>query len=44
VDDLEKLVKRWHTTYEMVNLVIFVLLFLVLSGTNFGLAYYITQL
>ena len=44
VDDLEKLAKRWHTTYEMVNLVIFVLLFLVLSGTNFGLAYYITQL
>ena len=44
VNDLEKLAKRWHTTYQMVNLIIFVLLFLVLSGANFGLAYYITQL
>lgn len=44
VKDLQNLADRWHTTYQMVNLVIFVLLFLVLLGANIGLAYYITQL
>ena len=44
VNDLEKLAQRCHTTYQVVNLVIFVLLFLVLLGANIGLAYYITQL
>ena len=44
VKDLEKLAMRWHTTYQMMNLVIFVLLFLVLLGGNIWLAYYITQL
>ncbi|MBO4821278.1 MAG: hypothetical protein J5548_07395 [Prevotella sp.] len=44
VKDLEELAKKWHTTYEMVNLIIFVLLFLVLSGANIWLAYHITQL
>ena len=44
VKDLQKLADGWHTTYQIVNLVIFVLLFLMLLGVNIGLTYYITQL
>ena len=44
VKDLRNLAKRWHTTYQMVNLVIFVLLFLVLLTANIGLTYYVIQL
>ena len=44
VKDLQKLADGCHTTYQIVNLVIFVLLFLVLLGANIGLTYYITQL
>ncbi len=44
VDDMQKLADKSHTTYQMANLVIFVMLFLVLLAANIGLTYYITQI
>ncbi len=41
VDDLERLAKKWHTTYQMVNLLIFVLFYLILLGLNAFICYYL---
>ena len=41
VKDLLLWAKKWHTTYEMTNLIIFVLLFLILIGVNSYVACYI---
>ena len=41
VDDLFLWAKKWNTTYEAANLIIFVLLFLVFIGLNCFAAYYI---
>ena len=41
VNDLLIWAKKWHTTYEVTNLIIFVLLFLLLIGLNCLIAYYI---
>ena len=41
VEDLEALAKRWHTTYQMVNLWIFVVAFLFLLVLNIGLSYWV---
>ena len=34
VEDLNWVAKKWHTTYQMVNIVIFVILYLLLLGLN----------
>ena len=34
VDDLNWVAKKWHTTYQMVNIVIFVILYLLFLGLN----------
>ena len=34
VEDLVWVAKKWHTTYQMVNIIIFVLLYLILLGIN----------
>ena len=34
VVDLQLLAKKWHTTYQMVNLLIFILFYLILLGAN----------
>ena len=44
VDDLERLAKKWHTTYQMVNLLIFILFYLILLGLNVLICYYLTTL
>ena len=44
VCDLQWLAKRWHTTYQMVNLLIFVLFYLILLGINFLICYYLFSL
>ena len=44
VRDLQWLAKRWHTTYQMVNLLIFVLFYLILLGLNFLICYYLFSL
>lgn len=41
VEDLQVLSAKWHTTYEMVNLILFVLIFLVLIAINMFLAHYL---
>ena len=41
VDDLQSLAAKWHTTYQMVNLIIFVLFFLIIIGMNIFTTYYI---
>ena len=41
VDDLQSLAAKWHTTYQMVNLIIFVLFFLIIIGMNIFATYYI---
>ena len=41
VEDLQMLSAKWHTTYEMVNLILFVLFFLVLITINMFLAHYL---
>lgn len=43
VDDLKELAGRWHTTYQIVNLLIFVIAFLFLLAVNMGLSYLIFQ-
>ena len=40
VHDLQKLARKWHTTYQMVNLLIFVVAFLLLLALNIGLCYW----
>jgi hypothetical protein len=34
VEDLVWLAKKWNTTYQMVNIIIFVILYLILLGLN----------
>lgn len=41
VKELQELARRWHTTYQMVNLLIFVFAFLLLLALNIGLSYWI---
>lgn len=41
VHDLQELARRWHTTYYMVNLLIFVFAFLLLLAVNILLSYWI---
>ena len=44
VDDLQSLARKWHTTYQMVNLLIFVLFYLLLMGLNIFICYYLISL
>ena len=44
VRDLQWLAKKWHTSYQMVNLLIFVLFYLILLGLNFLICYYLFSL
>jgi hypothetical protein len=44
VDDLQRLAKKWHTTYQMVNLLIFILFYLILFGLNILICYYLYSL
>lgn len=44
VKDLQLLAKKWHSTYQMVNIIIFVLLFLALLGLNILISYYLISL
>ena len=44
VRDLQWLAKKWHSTYQMVNIIIFVILFLVLIGLNIHICYYLISL
>ena len=41
VDDLQLIARKWHTTYQMVNLLIFVLFYLILIGVNVMICYYL---
>ena len=41
VKDLQWLAMKWHSTYQMVNIIIFVLLFLALLGLNILICYYL---
>ncbi len=43
VMDLQVLAHRWHSTYQMVNIIIFVVFYLLLIGLNLALANYILQ-
>ena len=42
--DLERVASKWHTTYEMVNLLIFVLFYLILLALNVIISYYLILL
>ncbi len=44
VHDLQRLAKKWHTTYQMVNLIIFILIYLILLGLNVLISYYLYSL
>ena len=44
VKDLQILAKKWHTTYQIVNLLIFVLFYLILLGLNVLISYYLLSL
>lgn len=44
VDDLQRLARKWHTTYQMVNLLIFILFYLILLGLNVLICYYLYSL
>ena len=44
VDDLQRIARKWHTTYQMVNLLIFVLFYLLLMGLNIFICYYLISL
>ncbi len=44
VDDLQRLARKWHTTYQMVNLIIFILIYLILLGWNVLISYYLYSL
>ncbi|MBR5062161.1 MAG: hypothetical protein IKX24_08480 [Prevotella sp.] len=41
VKDLEWVATKWHTTYQMINLLIFVLFYLILLGINVMICYYL---
>lgn len=44
VDDLQRLARKWHTTYQMVNLLIFILFYLLLLALNIFICYYLISL
>lgn len=44
VDDLQRLARKWNTTYQMVNLLIFILFYLILLGLNILISYYLMSL
>ena len=44
VDDLKRIAVKWHTTYEMVNLIIFILLYLILMCLNVLICLYLYSL
>ena len=44
VDDLKKIAVKWHTTYEMVNLIIFILVYLILLCMNVLVCLYLYSL
>jgi len=44
VDDLKRIAVKWRTTYEMVNLIIFILLYLILLGLNVLICVYLYSL
>ena len=44
VKDLMWLAEKWHTTYQMVNLLIFILFYLILLGLNILTCYYLFSL
>ena len=44
VDDLQRLAAKWNTTYQMVNLLIFILFYLILLGLNILISYYLMSL
>ena len=44
VNDLKRLARKWHTTYQMVNLLIFILFYLILLGLNILICYYLYSL
>ena len=43
VEDLVRLAAKWHTTYHILNLIIFVLFFLMIIGINIYATYYIVN-
>ena len=44
VDDLQRLAAKWNTTYQIVNLLIFILFYLILLGLNILISYYLMSL
>ena len=44
VDDLQRLAAKWNTTYQMVNLLIFILFYLIILGLNILISYYLMSL
>jgi hypothetical protein len=44
VKDLMWVAEKWHTTYHMVNLLIFILFYLILLGLNILTCYYLFSL
>ena len=44
VDDLQWLARKWHTTYQMVNIIIFVVFYLILLGLNVLICYYMISI
>ena len=44
VDDLKKIAVKWHTTYEMVNLIIFIVIYLILLCMNVFVCLYFYSL
>ena len=44
VRDLQWLARKWHTTYQMVNLIIFILIYLILLCLNIFISYYLYSL
>ena len=44
VYDLQRIAKRWHTTYQVVNLLIFILFYLILIGLNVLICNYLFSL
>jgi hypothetical protein len=44
VKDLMWVAEKWHTTYHMVNLLIFILFYLILLGLNLLFCYYLISL
>ena len=44
VEDLQALALRWHTTYQIVNLLIFIIFYLILLGLNILMCNYLVSL